>query len=131
VNLRTGPGRDYPTTWVFEKIALPVEIIAEFDTWRRIRDSEGTEGWVLHSLLSGKRTALVIPWSSREETIPLHQSMDDSSSVVAHLKTGVLLSLKKCSGVWCSVHLLSKNGRYEGYVKQEKVWGAYPQEEVK
>ncbi len=53
VNLREGPSKDHRTLWVFQRAGLPVEIIGEFETWRRIRDSEGTEGWVLHSLLSG------------------------------------------------------------------------------
>ena len=62
VNLREGPSKDHRTSWVFQRAGLPVEITAEFETWRRIRDSEGAEGWVLHSLLSGRRTALVAPW---------------------------------------------------------------------
>ena len=63
VNLREGPSKDHRTAWVFQRAGLPVEIVAEYETWRRIRDSEGTEGWVLHSLLSGRRTALVMPWA--------------------------------------------------------------------
>jgi SH3-like domain-containing protein len=55
VNLREGPSKDHRTAWVFQRAGLPVEIVAEFETWRRIRDAEGTEGWVLHSLLSGRR----------------------------------------------------------------------------
>src|SRR6266704_6390496 len=62
VNLREGPSKDHGTKWIFQRAGLPVEITAESETWRRIRDSEGAEGWVLHSLLSGKRTALVAPW---------------------------------------------------------------------
>ena len=63
VNLREGPSKDHRTAWVFQRAGLPVEITAEHETWRRIRDAEGTEGWVLHSLLSGRRTALVMPWA--------------------------------------------------------------------
>ncbi len=70
VNLREGPSKDHRTTWVFERAGLPVEITAESDNWRRIRDSEGTEGWVLQSLLSGRRTALVAPW--KKETLDLY-----------------------------------------------------------
>ena len=58
VNVREGPSKEHPTLWIYERAALPVEITAEFETWRKIRDSEGAEGWVLHSLLSGRRTAL-------------------------------------------------------------------------
>jgi len=61
VNVRIGPGEDYKIAWVFTRPGLPIEIIQEYDTWRRIRDSDGTVGWVFQSLLSGKRTAVVAP----------------------------------------------------------------------
>ena len=66
VNLREGPSKDHPTKWVYERAGLPVEITAEFEIWRKVRDSEGVEGWVLHSLLSGRRTALVAEQDRRE-----------------------------------------------------------------
>jgi SH3-like domain-containing protein len=131
VNLRVGPGRDYPTTWVFQKATLPVEITAEFETWRRIRDSEGTEGWVLHSLLSGRRTALVMPWAKKGQMAPFYEDMREDAPVLAQLTPGVLLSIKSCTGTWCSVTLAPDYGRQAGYIKQEHLWGAYPQEEVK
>jgi SH3-like domain-containing protein len=55
VNLRSGPGRDYPTQWVYRRAGLPLEVIKEFEGWRQVRDAEGAEGWVLQSLLSGRR----------------------------------------------------------------------------
>ena len=74
VNLREGPSKEHATTWVFQRAGLPVEITAEFETWRRVRDSEGAEGWVLHSLLSGRRTALVAPWKKGEDFKTLHRA---------------------------------------------------------
>ena len=68
VNLREGPSKDHPTKWVYQRAGLPVEITAEFEIWRKVRDSEGVEGWVLHSLLSGRRTALVTPNRKGEDT---------------------------------------------------------------
>src|SRR5262245_58248264 len=62
VNLRQGPGTEYPTAWVFQRAGLPVEVIKEFESWRQVRDAEGTTGWVLGSMLSGRRTALILPW---------------------------------------------------------------------
>src|SRR5215204_4258145 len=91
VNLREGPSKDHRTSWVFQRAGLPVEIIAEFETWRRIRDSEGTEGWVLHSLLSGRRTALVTPWAKgKQPPINLLDKADDKGGVLAHLQPGVI-----------------------------------------
>ena len=68
VNLREGPSKDHATKWVYQRAGLPVEITAEFEIWRRVRDSEGVEGWVLHSLLSGRRTALVTPTKKGESS---------------------------------------------------------------
>ena len=60
VNVRFGPGKQYPVNWMFARQGLPVEIIEEFDTWRKIRDHDGEEGWVHSSLLSSRRTIMVI-----------------------------------------------------------------------
>ena len=59
VNVRTGPGVRYPVAWRFVRRGLPVEIIAEYELWRKIRDRDGAEGWVHKSLLSGRRTVVV------------------------------------------------------------------------
>src|SRR5437016_8457747 len=76
VNLRAGPTREHDVTWVFTRAGLPVEITAESENWRRIRDSEGTEGWVYHSLLSSRRTVLGAPWSEEEESFGLQRRGD-------------------------------------------------------
>jgi len=74
VNVRKGPSTDQAIVWVFSRAGLPVEVIAESDNWRRVRDSEGADGWVFHSLLSARRTVLVTPWSKGEESVPLYSS---------------------------------------------------------
>ena len=74
VNVRKGPEHRPSIVWVFSRAGLPVEIIAESDNWRRVRDSEGADGWVFHSLLSARRTALVTPWSKGDERVPLYNS---------------------------------------------------------
>jgi hypothetical protein len=63
VNVRRGPSSDHPVAWVFQRKGLPVEIVAEFENWRRVRDSDGEEGWILQNMLSGKRTAVIAPGS--------------------------------------------------------------------
>src|SRR5918998_4214385 len=95
VNLREGPSKDHRTAWVFQRAGLPVEIIAEYETWRRIRDAEGTEGWVLHSLLSGRRTALVMPWARGEGApVELLDRTEDRGGVVARLQPGVIVNIR-------------------------------------
>jgi len=132
VNLREGPSKDHRTAWVFQRAGLPVEIIAEYETWRRIRDSEGTEGWVLHSLLSGRRTALVMPWAkSGEPPINLLDRPDERGGVVAQMQPGVITNVRACDGKWCRVMISMDNARdLDGYVQQEKLWGVYPNEQI-
>jgi SH3-like domain-containing protein len=131
VNLREGPSKDHRTAWVFQRAGLPVEIIAEYETWRRIRDAEGTEGWVLHSLLSGRRTALVMPWVKTGETINLLDRADEKGSTIAHLQPGVIANVKGCDGKWCRVMITMDGARdIDGYVQQVKLWGVYPNESV-
>ena len=132
VNLREGPSKDHRTSWVFQRAGLPVEIVGEFETWRRIRDSEGTEGWVLHSLLSGRRTALVTPVAKGNGTpIPLRDRADEGAGVLARLQAGVIASVKQCSGAWCRVIVVMPNARdLDGYIRQERLWGVYPDERV-
>jgi hypothetical protein len=57
VNVRRGPSSEHPVAFVFQRKGLPVEITAEFENWRKIRDSDGAEGWILQSMLSGRRNA--------------------------------------------------------------------------
>jgi SH3-like domain-containing protein len=132
VNLREGPSKDNRTAWVFQRAGLPVEITAEYETWRRIRDAEGTEGWVLHSLLSGRRTAVVMPWAKGEQPpIPLYERADERSEVVAQLQPNVITSVKQCTGSWCRVTVAQPEHRdVGGFIRQDRLWGVYPNERL-
>jgi SH3-like domain-containing protein len=125
VNVRGGPDRDHDVSWVYTRAGLPVEITAESDNWRRIRDWEGAEGWVYHSMLSGRRTAVVTA-KSKGDVVPLYAKADATSALVAHLQAGVLASVKQCSGTWCRV----QGTGFDGYIAQERLWGVYPSEKV-
>ncbi len=125
VNLHEGPSKDHRTIWVFQRAGLPVEITAESETWRRIRDSEGTEGWVLHSLLSGRRTALVAPWKKTADFF-LYSKPNLKSDPVARLQANVVGGIGKCDGTWCRI---SGEG-FDGYIEQSNLWGVYPNEKI-
>jgi SH3-like domain-containing protein len=125
VNVRSGPTKDHEVAWVFTRSGLPVEITAEFENWRRIRDSEGSEGWVYHSLLSGRRTAVVTA-RDKDQLIAVSDAPKQDSEITAQLQPGVMTQVKRCDGKWCRV-----NGRnFEGWVPQERLWGVYPNEKV-
>jgi SH3-like domain-containing protein len=142
VNVRIGPGEDYQIAWVFTRAGLPVEVIQEFDNWRRIRDSDGTTGWIFHSLLAGKRTVVVAPWAkpgavqvaSTEATPaerggeprPIRASASGSAEIIAYLEPGVTGDVDRCNGGWCNI---SGEG-YSGWITQDQLWGVYANEEI-
>lgn len=127
VNVRTGPGINYAVEWLYLKAGLPMEILQEYDNWRRVRDSDGAEGWVNQSLLSGKRTAIVAPWQKGKDVhVNLLRAPDQKASVVAILEPGVVGQIKTCNGLWCEARFDGNNG----WISQTLIWGAYPEEQV-
>jgi SH3-like domain-containing protein len=125
VNVRRGPSSDHAIAWVFNRKGLPLEIIAEFEHWRRVRDSEGEEGWVYQSLLTGRRTALVAPWI-QGKTVPMLHDPESRASVVALLGAGVIGEVESCSGAWCRLNV----DGHEGWIDQSLLWGVYPGEQI-
>jgi SH3-like domain-containing protein len=125
VNLREGPSKEHATTWVFQRAGLPVEITAEFETWLKVRDSEGTEGWVLHSLLSGRRTALVAP-GKKKENFKIFTIASESGDLAATLESGVIVNIRSCDGAWCYID----GEGFKGYIRQSNLWGVYPGDKV-
>ena len=115
VNVRAGPGTRYPIKWVFQRKSLPVQIVAESDTWRKIRDFEGIEGWVHQRMLSGRRRAIVI-----EAIQQLRRAPERTAKTIALFEPGVILRLDKCSEAWCLV----EGGSYEGWIHRKSIWGA-------
>ncbi|HVY11962.1 MAG TPA: SH3 domain-containing protein [Alphaproteobacteria bacterium] len=122
VNLRAGPGFRYPVSWVYRRKGLPVEIVAEFDVWRRIRDMAGDEGWVHQANLSGKRSFIV----TGGKTQPVFRDHTDKASLRAELEAGVQGRLLRCRDEWCKVEVEG----LRGYMKKSAVWGVYSQEKV-
>lgn len=127
VNVRAGPGYDYAISWVFRRAGLTVEVIGEFDTWRQIRDSEGASGWVAASLLSGRRTGIVSPWSEPSMMFELKSDDDEEASKKASVERGAVLDIVSCDGSWCEVYA----GKIGGYMEQSKLWGVYPNEVIR
>jgi SH3-like domain-containing protein len=125
VNVRRGPSSDHPVAWVFQRKGLPVEIVAEFENWRRIRDSDGEEGWILQSMLAGKRTAVVAPWRGTQLTT-LYSAANRQSAAAAKLAAGAMGDVTNCDGHWCEINASG----YDGYVEQDMLWGVYPGEAV-
>ncbi len=131
VNVRGGPDKDHDVAWIYTRPALPVEITAEFENWRKIRDRDGSEGWVYHTLLSGRRTAYVArprapSARAQPELVPLHASADAASPLRALLEPGVLGAVKRCTGQWCRI----AGDGFDGWIEQSRLWGVYPNEKI-
>ncbi|MBZ9974302.1 MULTISPECIES: SH3 domain-containing protein [unclassified Mesorhizobium] len=121
-NLRVGPGMGYQVEWVLMRPGMPLEIYQQYDNWRRVRDWDGTSGWIHESLLSGRRAAVVEPWA--KGNVALRDKPSTGSSVVAWLQPGVRVELTRCDGQWCAVAL----GPKSGFIRQISMWGVYPGE---
>ncbi|WP_081649764.1 SH3 domain-containing protein [Fodinicurvata sediminis] len=126
INLRKGPGIRYPIKWVYRRRGLPVEIIDEFTTWRRIRDWEGTVGWVHQSMLSGKRTLRILPGAEDERRILLYEHPSNTAEAVAELEPGALGNLESCEDTWCRAAFSG----LEGWLPRTAFFGAYENEEL-
>ncbi len=129
INVRVGPGTRYEIAWNFLVSGVPVEIIQEFDTWRKIRDSEGDEGWVHQSLLVGSRAGYVTPLMANGE-VAMRVNASETAAIRARLAPGVRVGISECNGDWCQVSAGQPGDRatYTGWVHQSELWGVYPNE---
>jgi len=123
VNVRGGAGMQYDVQWSYHRAGLPVEITAEWDNWRQVRDADGAVGWVFHSLLSGRRTALIAPWAEGP-TLPLRKSGAADAEIVAKLQPKVLANVSACIGEWCRIY----GDGFDGWMQQDQLFGVYPGE---
>ncbi len=120
--MRTGPGRNYPGTWLYKRRDLPVRVVKTYPNWRMIEDPDGTRGWMLVTLLSDQRTAIVKPGEPR----PIHVEPSQSSRVRYRAEPGVVGRIEQCRGGWCHVTV----GKREGYIRTSEIWGVGERETV-
>ena len=124
--MREGPSKDHRIKWIFKREGLPVEVIAEHEQWRRVRDSESTDGWVYFGRLSNRRTVIVLPGKDKPER-DLYARENEQDGIVAKLQPGVIASVESCTQGWCKVNV----DTFQGFLKKEALWGVYADERVK
>ncbi|MGE5270407.1 MAG: SH3 domain-containing protein [Thiohalocapsa sp.] len=122
VNLRTGPGRQYPIEWVLTRKDMPVEVIAQFEHWRRVRDWDGTVGWVQEHMVTGRRYVMVAKGGIRA----VYRGPDPNSGEVARAEPGVLARLDECAAAMCRIEASDVTG----WMRRSDLWGVYPDEKV-
>lgn len=121
INIRRGPGLNYPIDWVFRRAGLPVKIVEEFGDWRRVIDSDGAGGWVYHALLTGRRTVLVTA-----PDVTIREDPAVSADPVALLQQGVVARLRECDADWCEVEI----EEHRGWSPTDGLWGTDVSEPV-
>lgn len=122
VYLREGPSPQHKVQWVYVRRGLPVEVIAEYDVWRRIRDADGVTGWVHKGMLDGRRSVMLTAGAN----VPLRESPGADAPVIAYAEAGVIAKLKTCGGDYCEIEAKS----IDAYVPRARVWGVYQDETV-
>lgn len=120
INARTGPGLRYPIAWVYRKSGLPVEIIEEFGAWRRIRDADGTLGWVHESMVTAKRTAMV----TGKEAHVVRFDPSETARPMMKVDPKVVARLVECRREWCRIQAAG----HKGWIEKQYLWGVYPAE---
>lgn len=122
VNLRAGPGNQYPIEWVLVRRDMPFEVIQQYDHWRKVRGWDGTVGWVQEHMLAGKRFAVV----KNGDAHPIYRTPDTGAAVIAKAEPGVLAKLAECRGAWCRI----ETDDVSGWMRRTDIWGVYPEENV-
>src|SRR5205085_8581986 len=107
--MRSGPGKNYPGVWLYKRRDLPIRVIKTYPNWRMIEDPDGTRGWMLVTLLSDRRTAIVRAGEPRA----IHVEASDTSAVRYRAEAGVVGRIEKCGAGWCHVAI----GKHEGFIR--------------
>lgn len=119
--MRTGPGRNYPASWLYQRTGLPVRVIETYPGWRKVRDQDGTEGWMIGNLVSDQRTGVV-----RGGIAELRDAPDPGSKVMWRAEPGVIGRLSHCGSGWCRIDVAGR----AGYVETDHLWGLDPDEKI-
>lgn len=119
VNVRSGPGERYPVLWVLRKRGMPVQVIAEYENWRKIRDWMGTEGWVHQALVTSHRSVVIHPG-----TAVLRADPDYIARPLARIETGVVARVESCAADWCHVEI----DQLDGWISKDSLWGISKEE---
>lgn len=119
--MRAGPGRQFPAIWLYRRAGLPVKVVQTAPGWRRVRDQDGAEGWMLVNLLADRRTAVVTG-----EVRALHAAPTPESRTLWTVEPGVVGRIARCAAGWCAF----ETGGHKGFVRIAHIWGVGPTEVV-
>ena len=115
VNVRYGPGFDYPIKYVYKKKNLPIKVIDKKENFRRIIDFKKNSGWIHVSQLKKGKSLILL-----KDQILFSKPTRYSKPIIKIAK-GRLLLVKKCKKKWCKV----KTEDYLGWIITNNIWGTY------
>jgi SH3-like domain-containing protein len=115
--MRTGPGQQFPASWLYQRAGLPVKVLETYPNWRKIEDPDGIQGWMQANLLSETPTALV-----RGDVQPLRERPDPESQILWRAEPGVVGKVSDCAKGWCRLDVLGRMG----YIEATHIWGGQP-----
>jgi len=118
--MRTGPGRQFPANWLYQRAGLPVRVIETYPNWRKIEDPDGATGWMQANLLTDDRAGLVV----KGEIRTLREAPNGSARIVWRVEPGVIGKLSECRKGWCKIDVRGKLG----YIEAAALWGVDPVE---
>ena len=113
--MRTGPGRNYPGTWLYKRRDLPIRVVQVYPNWRKIEDPDGEQGWMLVTLLSDRRTGIVKPGNPRD----IRTKAEANAPIRYRAEPGVVGRLEKCDGTWCRIQISKR----KGWIAEGDIWG--------
>ncbi len=119
--MRAGPGRNYPITWRYVRLDLPVKVIDIYQDWRKIEDPDGAKGWMKKNLLAETRTGMVLGTIAELRVAPRFDA-----KLAWRAAPGVVGRLSKCARGWCYLDVRGRGG----YVEANRLWGVAPDEEL-
>lgn len=119
--MRSGPGKDYGLLWVYQKKGLPIEVLDEYEQWRRVKDLDGSEGWIHQSVLSGRRMLITL-----EGIHNVYENADSDSDIVAKVESEIILPIEKCTTYYCYV----VHDKFSGWLKKSVLYGVYDTEKL-
>lgn len=115
VYMREGPSYQHRVLWIYRRKGLPVEVLNAYDIWRRVRDSDGTTGWISNVMLSGRRTIVV----TSQHAAPVRDRNNPNAPVIAFAQHGVVMKLEACEPTACKI----RADGIEGWIRKQDVWG--------
>ena len=124
VNARSGPNIRYPIEWIYQQQYHPVEIIAEYDQWRKIRDFEGTVSWVRKNLLTNARYAIITEVGENN----IYEKESQNSKIIARAENGVIAKITRCTLNFCQLEF---ENNIKGWMPKNSIFGVKNNEEIR